>query len=260
MTMVLRARDLAAAFGAAALALGAPAAALAQTEGATAAEAPAVEEKVLESYDAATPLATFDGGSVTLGDLIAERRDLGGAVASNMSDEEVYKQLLERIERRKLLAEAARKEGLDADPDVKRRVEAAVAAVLSQAYLEKNEADAASEEEIRALYDELVETMPMTVETRTRHILLKTEAEAKAVKAELDGGADFALLAAQKSEGPSKTNGGDLGFVPAGQLVPAYEAAAAALKPGEISDPVQTRFGWNVIKLAERRTARQAPP
>ncbi|MHB8945784.1 MAG: peptidylprolyl isomerase [Bacillota bacterium] len=83
-----------------------------------------------------------------------------------------------------------------------------------------------------------------------RHILVATEAEAKAIKAQLDQGADFAALAKAKStDDTNKNQGGDLGTFGHGQMEPAFEAATFALKPKEISQPVETQYGWHVIQL-----------
>nr|WP_193407082.1 peptidylprolyl isomerase [Methyloceanibacter methanicus] len=84
-----------------------------------------------------------------------------------------------------------------------------------------------------------------------RHILVKTEAEARDLIAKLKAGADFADLAKKNSIGPSAPQGGDLGYFERGQMVPAFEDAAFALKPGEISEPVKTQFGWHVIVVEE---------
>ncbi|MGB0672069.1 MAG: peptidylprolyl isomerase, partial [Rhodospirillales bacterium] len=92
-----------------------------------------------------------------------------------------------------------------------------------------------------------------------RHILLKTEEDAKAAIKKLDGGADFAALAKELSTGPSKDNGGDLGFFVKEQMVPEFAEATFAMKPGSYSKkPVQTQFGWHVIKVEEAR--KRTPP
>jgi peptidyl-prolyl cis-trans isomerase C len=97
------------------------------------------------------------------------------------------------------------------------------------------------------------------VEYKARHILSSSEADAQAVIAELDGGADFATLAAQRSIGPSKSVGGDLGWFEAGQMVGEFSAATAQLADGSYSKtPVQTQFGWHVILREQSREA--APP
>lgn len=89
-------------------------------------------------------------------------------------------------------------------------------------------------------------------EVQSRHILLKTEEEAKAVKAELDKGADFAKLAQEKSTDPSaKQNSGDLGFNKPGAMVPEYDAVVFKLKKGEISAPFKSQFGWHVAQVTD---------
>ncbi len=88
---------------------------------------------------------------------------------------------------------------------------------------------------------------------KARHILVKTEDEAKEIIKELEGGADFAELAKAKSTGPSGTKGGDLGTFGKGQMVPEFEAAAFALEVGEFSkEPVKTQFGFHVIKVEDK--------
>ena len=103
---------------------------------------------------------------------------------------------------------------------------------------------------------------PTTVQqTRVRHILMKTneivsETDARSrlriLKERLENKADFAELARVHSEDASASRGGDLGWILPGDTVPEFERAMNALKPGEISDPVQTPFGWHLIQVLER--------
>jgi peptidyl-prolyl cis-trans isomerase C len=90
-------------------------------------------------------------------------------------------------------------------------------------------------------------------EIHARHILVATEAEAKEVQERLKKGEDFATVAKEKSKDPS-AEGGDLGFFGRGQMLKPFEDAAFQLKEGEISNPVQTQFGWHIIKIEEKRT------
>lgn len=119
-------------------------------------------------------------------------------------------------------------------------------------------AEAISEQDIQAAYDAQFADTDQGEEYSAAHILVESEDEATAIKAELDGGADFAKLAQEKSTGPSGPRGGDLGWFGAGMMVPEFEAATLALEPGQISEPVQTQFGWHVIQLNDVRT-KQAP-
>jgi peptidyl-prolyl cis-trans isomerase C len=109
---------------------------------------------------------------------------------------------------------------------------------------------------IKAAYEERV-TKLASKEFNARHILLKTEDEAKAVIKEVDGGADFAKVAKEKSTGPSSSNGGSLGWFKAQTMVPAFANAVKAMKKGEVSkEPVKTQFGYHVIKLEDSRDAK----
>jgi len=89
----------------------------------------------------------------------------------------------------------------------------------------------------------------MTTEVRASHILVKTEEEAKSLYDEIKNGASFAEIAEQKSLCPSGQNGGDLGFFGKGIMVKPFEDAAFSLEVGELSQPVQTQFGWHLIQL-----------
>ena len=91
-------------------------------------------------------------------------------------------------------------------------------------------------------------------EVHARHILVKTEAEAKSIIDQLNKGADFAALAKKYSTDPAAASGGDLGYFSRDDMVPAFSAAAFALKPGQYTKtPVKTQFGWHVIKVVDRR-------
>ena len=91
----------------------------------------------------------------------------------------------------------------------------------------------------------------MTTEVKASHILVKTEEEAKKLYDEIKNGASFAKIAEEKSLCPSGQNGGDLGFFGKGMMVKPFEDTAFALKKGEISKPVETQFGWHLIKLTD---------
>ncbi|MEO0386815.1 MAG: peptidylprolyl isomerase [Pseudomonadota bacterium] len=109
------------------------------------------------------------------------------------------------------------------------------------------------EAEVRAAYEAEIGALPTELEYSAAHILVETEEEASAILADLEAGADFAETAAEKSTGPSGPNGGDLGWFGAGAMVPAFDQAVQGMEPGALAGPVQTQFGWHVIKLNDTR-------
>ena len=112
-----------------------------------------------------------------------------------------------------------------------------------------------TEEELKKAYDEAVKEVKQD-QYKARHILVKEEAEAKKLIAELDKKADFTELAKKHSIGPAGKNGGDLDWFTAGQMVKPFSDAAAALEKGSYTKtPVQTQFGWHVILLEDKRVA-----
>ena len=116
-----------------------------------------------------------------------------------------------------------------------------------------------SDAEIQAEYDAQIAAHGAT-EYRARHILVRESELAADLIAQLDGGADFAELAQAHSIDGSASEGGDLGWFGAGQMVPAFSEAVTALEPGAYSpEPVATQFGWHVIQLTDTR-AIEAPP
>jgi peptidyl-prolyl cis-trans isomerase C len=115
------------------------------------------------------------------------------------------------------------------------------------------------EEDVTAYYDKEIKNGPVEEELRARHILLDNREAADAVVADLDKGADFAALAKERSKGPSGPSGGDLGYFSKQSMVPAFSDAAFKLAAGETSPPVQTQFGWHVIRVEDRRN-RPVPP
>ncbi len=112
---------------------------------------------------------------------------------------------------------------------------------------------------MRARYEATIAKAPAEEEVHALHILVPTEAEAKAIIDKLSHGADFAALAKTESKDPAAQNGGDLGFFKKADMVPEFADAAFALKPGEYTHtPIKTQFGWHIIKVIDRHTA--APP
>jgi len=158
----------------------------------------------------------------------------------------------------KLLAANATAAGLQDDAEYKRRMAFIAERELHNAFFKKNVVDAVTADEVKARYDKEIAALPKQEEVRARHILVKTEEEAKQIIADLDAGKDFIEIAKEKSTDPNKTEGGDLGYFTKGRMVPEFEEAAFALEKGAYTKtPVKTQFGFHVIRLEDKR---DAPP
>lgn len=162
--------------------------------------------------------------------------------------------LVDREINQRLLMLAGQDAGLADDEEVKKQLAALERRLVAETYLERAIEEKVTEDAIKAHYDEFIKTNEPEPQVHARHILLENEEDAKAVIAELDGGADFVELAKEKSTGPSGPNGGDLGFFNKGDMVAPFAEAAFAMEPGTYSkEPVKTQFGWHVILVEEKK-------
>lgn len=156
----------------------------------------------------------------------------------------------------KSLARKAESQDLEDTPEYKAQMSYLRDRTLHNILFKKEVIDSITDEEVKARYDKEIAATPPEEEVKARHILLKSEDEAKEVIKELEGGADFVELAKTKSTGPSASEGGDLGYFRKGRMVPAFEEAAFGLKAGEFTkEPIKSEFGWHVIKVEDRREA-----
>ncbi len=211
-------------------------------------------ESLLSASDR-TVVATVDGKEITTGDVVVFYQNLP-AQFQQIPLESIFPQLIERLVDQRLIANAARKSGIASQPEVKARLEMVSEGILNQLFMEQKMNALITEDSLRDAYRKMVALEPKREEVRARHILVKTREEALVIIQQIGKGADFAKLATEKSTGPSGRNGGDLGFFSEGQMVPPFSKAAFGLKKGEVTtEPVQTQFGWHVIKLEERRVS-----
>lgn len=205
-----------------------------------------------------TVVATVAGQTVTEGDLKLALEDLNQQF-QRMPEEQQRAAALSAIIEIKLVAAKAEQDGLADDPAFKRRIAFLRDRALHEEFVKTQIADVITDEEVRARYDKEVAATPPQNEVRARHILVKTEDEAKAIIKELNDGADFAKLADEKSQDKGGS-GGDLGYFGPGQMVPEFEKAAFALDVGAITqEPVQSQFGYHIIKVEDKRL-QQPPP
>lgn len=204
------------------------------------------------SYTIDSALAVVDGITLTLGELIAIRRQLPDQYQS-LPDEMLFDGLIEQMVDQMVLAEAAKAAGLEQRPAVVLNLLNQERATLADAYLRQAVEARVTQEAVEARYQQLYLDVEPTPEVRAGHILVETEELAADLSAQLDAGADFALLAAEHGTDGTVTQGGDLGWFAHADMVPEFADAAFAMEPGTISDPVKTAFGWHLIRLVERR-------
>lgn len=197
-------------------------------------------------------VAEVNGTKIHETDLAAYQRSLPPQMAAQAPWEALQDMLVNNM----LVAEQAKKEGLEKDPEVRQLYQQ----ILVKVWMGKHLKAQITPEVVKASYDKYLAQTKPEEEVHARHILSETEDQAKAVIAELKKGSDFTELAKSKSKDPSAAqNGGDLGYFTEGEMVKPFAEAAFAMKPGEVSEkPVQTQFGWHVIKVEDRRQA--APP
>jgi len=161
-----------------------------------------------------------------------------------------------------MFAQEAEKRGLAATGEYKLKMEQARQAVLIQAlFLDHSTKNPATDAQIQAEYVKFKAQSTGTPEYRARHILVETEDEAKALIAQIKGGASFEELAKKSSKDPgSGANGGDLDFAAPGSYVPEFSEAMIKLKKGDMTqEPIKSKFGFHIIKLEDTREA-QFPP
>ncbi len=207
-----------------------------------------------------TALAQDSTVVAKIGERVITKTDLEQAMKDmaqqfqNFPEKERRARALDSIIDINILAIEAEKIGLDKSPEMLRRINLLKARALHNGYFQTKIEPEISDAAIKARFDkEITETKPEQ-EVSARHILVKTEEEAKAIIKELDGGADFIELAKSKSTGPSGPKGGDLGFFGKGRMVPAFETAAFALDKGSYTkQAVKTQFGFHIIKVDDKR-------
>ncbi len=158
-----------------------------------------------------------------------------------------------RRHRREAIAKVAEADGVDKTDDFKKRLEFLRERELHNAYFRKYVVNTVTDDEIKARYDAEIKKIPPQEEIHARHILVKTEDEAKAIIKDLDAGKDFAELAKAKSSDPNKSEGGDLGYFGKGRMVKEFEDAAFALKKGEYT---KTRSKLSSATMSSRSKTR----
>jgi peptidyl-prolyl cis-trans isomerase C len=205
-----------------------------------------------------TVVARVNGVEIRQSDLDLAEEDLANGLPP-MSPEQKREYLITYVIDMILVSNAATEQKIGDSEAFKARLAFLRNKALMESLLDTTAKAALTPEAMKKLYDEAVKSMAGQQEVRARHILVETEAEAKAILAKIRAGGDFAALAKEHSKDPGSADGGDLGFFTKDQMVPEFADMAFKLKPGEVSEPVKTQFGWHIIKTEEKRE-RPVPP
>ena len=202
-----------------------------------------------EPPSADTVVATVNGTPITLGHMIVAFSTLPPQY-QQLDPAILFPGILDQLIQQEALAQAF---GDEPGKAVQLSLENERRSLTAAEEVERVMAGAVTEDQIAALYAERFADGTAGDEYNASHILVETEEEAQAIVDEIAAGADFAELAQAKSTDTSGPGGGELGWFGPGRMVPDFEAAVIALEVGQVSGPVQTQFGWHVVKLNDTR-------
>lgn len=211
-----------------------------------------------KAVDPSHVMAVIDGKDITAGQLDEMAADIDPNLA-RLPDGQRRLTVLKIYVDMKAFSDAAVTAGVDKTPTYTQRMAVMRDNVLQQLYFKTQVVDKISDADVKVRYDKEIAALPKEEEVHARHILVKTKAEAEAIIKQLDKGANFEALAKKDSTDGSAAVGGDLGYFSHGQMVKPFEDATFALKVGSYTEkPVESPFGWHVIKLEDRR--QKQPP
>jgi len=204
-------------------------------------------------------IARVDGEEIHRSELLRQLQ-MAGPQIQQIPPEIIYSQFLQKMVATKIVSKKGYAAGMQKDADVQERIKNLEAQIVAEAYINKLVEPKITEAKIKERYDQLASKYKPQDEVRARHILVKTEKEAKDIIKELKDGADFAKVAEEKSKDPgSAKQGGDLNYFAHDAMVKAFADTAFGMKVGEISDkPVKTEFGYHIIKVEDKR--KSSPP
>ncbi|ABS63350.1 PpiC-type peptidyl-prolyl cis-trans isomerase [Parvibaculum lavamentivorans DS-1] len=214
------------------------------------AAAPAFAQKDEPSAD--EPIATVNGTPISYSDVALADEEMGAALA-RLEPDVRFQYLLGMLIDRRVVALAAKEKHVDDDPQVKRRQDYFNEKALRDVYWVQLMQDKVTDEAAKAYYEKNIAGAPAEQEAHARHILVQDKAKAAEIAAEIEGGKGFEEAAKEYSQDPGSADGGDLGWFKRDEMVPEFGEAVFSMKPGEVSAPVQTQFGWHLIQLVELR-------
>ena len=206
-----------------------------------------------EELSPETVVATVNGKAITLGHMLVMRATLPAQYQS-LPDDVLFKGIMDQLVQQAALAESveptlAKRDLLQLEND--RR--GTLSGIALQAVVDK----AVTDEALQALYDSRFKDAKPGTEYHAAHILVDSEDKAKEIKAQIEGGVEFADAAKTHSSDGAAANGGDLGWFGPGMMVKPFEDAVVAAEVGKVAGPIETQFGWHLILVKETRAAAQ---
>ncbi|HEX5215516.1 MAG TPA: peptidylprolyl isomerase [Vicinamibacterales bacterium] len=204
-------------------------------------------------------VAKVDGVEVRESDIALAEEDLGSNIPAQLTGDAKRDFIISYLADILLVAKSPETRKAVGTIEFQRRLAFVQNKLMMETMLQSVGKDAVNDKAMRQVYDDAVKQMSKDEEVRARHILVPTEAEAKAILDDLKKGANFETVAKEKSKDPgAAAQGGDLGYFTKDQMVPEFAEVAFKLPKGEISDPVKSQFGWHIIKVEDKRT--KTPP
>ncbi len=219
------------------------------------------ETKSLVTKGGSEPVvATINDKEITLSEFVDRLKEYPALAHGGAMDAETKKGFLDNLIVREVLFQEALRGGIDKEKDTASFIEEMRKRIIVDKFFKKevDEKVKVSEEDVKKFYNEHPEEVKSPNEVRASHILLKTREEAEQVLKKIKEGTKFDVLAKKFSIDPgNKESGGDLGFFSQGMMVPEFDAVAFKLNTGEVSEIVQTRFGFHIIKVVEKKEGKQ---
>jgi len=198
-------------------------------------------------------VAKVNGKAITEADVQLAEAEIGSDLGS-LPDAAKRRVLVEFLIENQLFADAAEGDKLGQSGAFEERMQYWRRRSLRDTYFDKTVKNAVSEADARKYYDSQIAQMKSEQEVKASHILVESQEKAKEILEKIVHGADFAQMARENSKDPgTKDQGGTLGYFARGQMVPEFEAVVFKLDKGDVSQPVQTQYGWHLIKVEDKR-------
>jgi peptidyl-prolyl cis-trans isomerase C len=209
------------------------------------------EEKTETILPPETILSSFNGQTITLG----EFNQLWDQIPENSKLQLTKRNVLDQIISEKLLIQEARNRGLEQDKNVLEQIKKTTEQILVQSLIEKEIIGKVKVDDQEALtyYEENKDNFITKEQVYLYNILVETEEVAQDILEKLKAGGDFIEIAKEKSTGPSAAQGGDLGYVSKGGLIPEIENVVFALEIGNISDIIKSEYGFHILKVTDKK-------